>query len=215
MASCCADIRRGHPAGPRRIGLLGGSFNPAHEGHLHVSRHAIRLLGLDAVWWLVAPQNPLKAADGMAPLASRLAAARDRARDPRIAVTDIELRMGTRYTVDTIAGLKRCFSDRHFVWLMGADNLRDFHRWRQWRRLFTLVPIAVFDRAPYSVSALAGKAANVFASSRLATRDARTLADRTPPAWIFFHTPQHPASATEIRAGRPVSAVRRNPPEQW
>src|SRR5690606_5075616 len=141
-----------------------------------ISRHAIKLLGLDAVWWLVSPQNPLKATEGMAPFDSRLAAARGRARDPRIAVTDIELRMGTRYTVDTIAELKRCFPDRRFVWLMGADNLQEFPRWRHWRRLFALVPIAVFDRAPYSVSALAGKAANVFASSRLATRDARTLA---------------------------------------
>lgn len=200
-APCCTDIRRGLAAGARRIGLLGGSFNPAHAGHLHISRYAMKLLGLDAVWWIVSPQNPLKAADGMAPLAARLEAARGHAHDPRITVTDVEARLGTRYTVDTIAQLKRCFPDKRFVWLMGADNLLEFPRWRQWRRLFALVPIAVFDRAPYSVSALAGQTANVYAWSRLATKDARTLADRTPPAWIFFHTPQHPASATEIRAG--------------
>jgi nicotinate-nucleotide adenylyltransferase len=161
----------------------------------------MKMLALDAMWWVVSPQNPLKPAEGMASFEERLQAARAKARDRRVVVTDVEARLGTRYTVDTMEALKRCFPEKRFVWVMGADNLEQFPRWKGWRRLFGLVPIAVFDRAPYSVRALAGQTANVFASSRHAIEDARTLADRTPPAWIFFHTPQHPASATEIRAG--------------
>jgi len=195
------DIRRGVPAGGRRVGLLGGSFNPAHDGHLHVSRMAIRRLGLDAVWWLVSPQNPLKGATGMAPLAARLEAARRMARDPGVVVTDIEARTGTRYTVDTLRLLLDAFPRRRFVWLMGADNLVQLPQWRDWRAIPRLVPIAIFDRAPYSTGALAGAAARTFERSRLATRDATKLADSNPPAWIFFHTPLHRASATQIRAG--------------
>jgi len=195
-----SDIRRAAPSGARRVGLLGGSFNPAHEGHLHVSRLAIARLGLDAVWWLVSPQNPLKGAAGMAPLADRLADARRLAHDPRIAVSDVETRTGTRYTADTLRLLVAAFPRRRFVWLMGADNLVQLPQWRDWRAIPRLVPIAVFDRAPYSTRALAGVAARTFAGSRLATRDAPTLADRNPPAWIFFHTPLHKASATRIRA---------------
>jgi len=195
-----SDLRRCAPAGGRRVGLLGGSFNPAHEGHLHVSRLAIARLRLDAVWWLVSPQNPLKAAAGMAPFAARLDGARQMARDPRILVSDIEARSGTRYTVDTLRLLVSAFPRRRFVWLMGADNLVQLPQWREWRTIPRLLPIAVFDRAPYSTRALAGEAARTFKRSRLATRDARKLADRNPPAWIFFHTPLHKASATRIRA---------------
>ncbi len=182
--------------------MLGGSFNPAHEGHIHISRQALARLGLDAVWWVVSPQNPLKPAGGMAPFADRLAAARKIARDPRIVVTDIEDRLGTRYTVDTMATLLHCFPEKQFVWIMGADILAEFPRWKNWRRLFGMVSIAVFDRAPYSMRALAGEAAHCFASKRTATRHARTLADRQPPAWTYFSIPLHPATATKLRANR-------------
>ena len=203
LAICRSDIRRGLAGGGRRIGLLGGSFNPAHEGHLHISRYAIKKLGLDKMWWIVSPQNPLKNTTAMAPFEERLAATRAIARDPRITVTDVEARMGTRYSVDTLDLLIAGFPEKQFVWVMGADNLLQFPEWKDWRRLFTLVPIAVFDRAPYSTRALAGQAAHVFASNRYAKRNARSLADKSPPAWNFFHTPLHPASATQIRSGRP------------
>lgn len=137
----------------------------------------------------------------MTPFDQRLRAAEAIAADRRIKVTDVEERLGTRFTVDTIAALTLIFPDKKFVWMMGADNLVQFPRWKDWRRLFSLVPIAVFDRAPYSAGALAGQAANVFASHRYANRDARSLADQTAPAWNFFRTPLHSASATEIRAG--------------
>lgn len=184
----------------RRIGLLGGSFNPAHEGHLHVSRQAMMRLDLDRIWWLVAPQNPLKSASGTAPLEERLAGARRTARDRRILVTDIERRLETRYTIDTLRELLRCFPERRFVWIMGADNLLQLPRWREWRAMMASIPVAVFDRAPYSIGALAGEAAQKYARSRIASNIARTLADQTPPAWTFFHTPLHPATATRIRA---------------
>ena len=131
---------------PGRVGLLGGSFNPAHGGHLHVSREALKRLDLDEVWWLVAPQNPLKAVRGMAPFDKRLAGAKRLARDPRIRVLDLERRLGTRYTVDTVAALRRLFPKIRFVWLMGADNLAQIRHWQRWTRIFAALPIAVFAR---------------------------------------------------------------------
>lgn len=157
-------------------------------------------LGLDAVWWIVSPQNPLKTADDMAPLTDRMTAARKIARDPRIVVTDIETRLGTRYTVDTMRALLACFPEKRFVWIVGADIMTEFPRWKDWRALFGMVSIAVFDRAPYSMKALASEAAHCFASKRTATRHARTLADSQPPAWSFIHIPLHPATATQLRA---------------
>jgi nicotinate-nucleotide adenylyltransferase len=184
----------------RRIGLLGGSFNPAHEGHLHVSQQAMMRLNLDRIWWLVSPQNPLKSASDTAPLEERMAGARQVARDRRILVTDIESRLETRYTIDTLRALLRCFPDRRFVWIMGADNLLQLPRWRDWRLMMASIPVAVFDRAPYSVGALSGEAAQKYARSRIASNIARNLADQKAPAWTFFHTPLHPATATRIRA---------------
>ncbi len=181
--------------------MLGGSFNPAHDGHLHISRHAIIGLGLDAVWWMVSPQNPLKSEAGMAPLAARMAgAARIASADRRIKVTDIETHLGTRYTVDTIAALHRIFPENRFVWLMGADNLKQFAEWQGWRDLMESVPVAVFDRAPYSSEALAAKAARAYATKRLKRANARHLVEYDAPAWIYFNTPRHPASATDIRS---------------
>ncbi|UCH72641.1 MAG: nicotinate-nucleotide adenylyltransferase [Rhodospirillales bacterium] len=186
----------------RRIGLLGGSFNPAHAGHLHISEVALRRLGLDEVWWLVSPQNPLKSEAGMAPLPDRLAAAQRRAEGRRIRVTGIEMHLGTRYTVDTVAALRRRWPRARFVWLIGADNLVELPRWHRWPELFRRVPIAVFARRPYSLRALSGVAAQRFVRSRLREMAAGVLAGRKPPAWVFLHCRAHPASATAIRGGR-------------
>jgi nicotinate-nucleotide adenylyltransferase len=186
-----------------RIGLLGGSFNPAHEGHLHISRLALQRLGLDYVWWLVSPQNPLKPERGMAPLAERLRGAVITARrHPRIRVSAIEARLGTRYTADTLAALRRHFPATRFVWLMGADNLAQMPRWRRWSRIFHLAAIVVFARGPYVMKALAGAAAKRFRHSRVSPRAARRLASKPTPAWAFLPTPLSPVSATAIRAER-------------
>jgi len=186
-----------------RIGVLGGSFNPAHEGHLHISKLALKRLGLDQVWWMVSPQNPLKPADGMAPQPERMASARAAsAGHPRIVVTDIETRLNTRYTTDTLHALLATFPRAHFIWLMGADNLEQIPRWERWAAIFHMVPIAVFDRATYSYRALASKAAHRFQRCRVADRGAAGAVMRRPPAWVYFHTPLHPASSTELRAKR-------------
>jgi nicotinate-nucleotide adenylyltransferase len=193
-----------NPWGDRRrtrIGLLGGSFNPAHDGHRHVAELALALLALDEVWLLVSPQNPLKARAGMAPLSLRLASAqRVLAGHPRLRATAIEAQMGTRYTVDTVAQLGRRFPRARFVWLMGADNLVQVARWARWTRIFQAVPVAILARAPYSQKALAAKAARRLSRFRLKDRAARSLANQTPPAWVYLHTRLHPASATQIRA---------------
>ena len=186
-----------------RIGLLGGSFNPAHDGHLHISNLALDRLGLDYVWWLVSPQNPLKSERGMAPLAERVAAAQGLVGDARVIVTDIEQTMGSNRTADVIRRLGRMFPSTRFVWLMGADNLCRFHRWRNWTRIFRMLPIAIFDRPTYSLRAQASVAARRFAPYRLAERQAGSLAGSRPPAWIFLCTARHAASATAIRDARP------------
>ena len=186
----------------QRIGILGGSFNPAHRGHLDISLKALRQLGLDQVWWLVSPQNPLKPADGMAPFAERLAAARRMARNPRIRVTDLEQRLGSRYTAESLKLLRRRFPETRFVWLMGADNLAQIAQWRDWQQIFHLVPIAVFARPSYCFKALAAKAARRFARYRLKEGAGRRLATSEPPAWLFVHGRLNPISATEIRRRR-------------
>ena len=163
------------PAGAR-IGLLGGSFNPAHEGHLDLSRAALARLGLDGVWWLVSPQNPLKTAQGMAPQAQRLAGCRALATDPRILATDLETRLGTAYTADTLQALGRLLPRVRFVWLMGADNLIQVHHWQEWQQIFNTVAVAVFDRPSYASRALSGRAALSFARYRLNEGSARRLA---------------------------------------
>ncbi|MDD9877551.1 MAG: nicotinate-nucleotide adenylyltransferase [Magnetovibrio sp.] len=183
----------------RRIGLLGGSFNPAHEGHLEISRLAIELLGLDEVWWLVSPQNPLKPTDGMAPLAERMAGAEKITKRLPIFVTDVETHLGTRYTTDTLAGLKQGFPGARFVWLMGADNLVQMHRWHRWSSIFHMVPVAVFARPTYSLRAERAKAARRFARYRIKPHRAAGLADRPAPAWVLFKRPHVPVSATGIR----------------
>ena len=185
-----------------RVGLLGGSFNPAHEGHRAISLAAMKQLRLDRVWWLVSPQNPLKEARGMAPLEQRLASAqRVAAGHPRLVVTDLEQRLGTRYSIDTLRWLtRRCHA--RLVWLIGSDILLQLPQWRDWRRLVGLVPIAVVDREPYSYRALAGLVARRYAASRRSERDASCLADDGPPAWVYLRLRRQKASSTAIRRAR-------------
>ena len=185
----------------RRVGLLGGSFNPAHAGHRHVSLEALHRLALDEIWWLVSPQNPLKPVVGMASLDERIATATKVARHPAIRVSGIEREMGTRFTADSLAALRRRFPGCRFVWLMGADNLRQIPRWDRWLTIFGRVAVAVFDRSPYSYKALAGRAAKRFAGHRAVGRGVVRLAAEPPPRWAFIHSPRHSASATLIRQG--------------
>ena len=193
-----------------RIGLLGGSFNPAHAGHRYIAELALRRLRLDQIWLLVSPGNPLKEQAGMAPLDQRMASARAIARgDPRLLVTDIESLLGTRYTVDTLRALRRAFPRARFVWLMGADNLIQIPRWRRWKQIFHTIPVAVFARAPYSNRALAGLAARRFWRSRVDARHARRLTAKPLPAWVFLHTSLSPESATAIRLAGGRSGMRK------
>jgi nicotinate-nucleotide adenylyltransferase len=192
----------------RRIGLLGGSFNPAHRGHLHVSREALKRLGLDEVWWLIAPQNPLKPSAGMAKLAERTAAAQKVARhDKRIRILDLELRLGTHFTADTLAELQRRWPRIDFVWLMGADNLAQIRHWKDWAAIFARVPIAVFARPTYCRKALAELAAQRFARARV-IRETRWFSEIKPPAWMFLPVKLDFHSATAIRAPKGATLKR-------
>jgi nicotinate-nucleotide adenylyltransferase len=182
-----------------RIGLLGGSFNPPHVAHRAISLFAIKRLKLDRVWWLVTPGNPLKDQDGLRDLNERTAAARNMANDPRIDVSCLESVIGTRYTVDTISYLRRRASGLRFVWIMGADNLAQFHRWQNWRRIASEVPIAVIDRPPQSFRALAAPAAQALARYRLPENQAGRLADQRAPAWIFLTGMKLNLSSTGLR----------------
>ncbi|SDH09272.1 nicotinate-nucleotide adenylyltransferase [Roseospirillum parvum] len=184
-----------------RIGILGGSFNPAHDGHRHISLIALKRLRLDAVWWLVTPQNPLKAPDGTLPLDHRLAAARAVADHPRLVVTDLETHLGTVQTAETLKALTRRFPRARFVWLMGADNLAQFHRWHRWRNILETLPVAVFDRGPHAHRALLSRAGQAYAARRLPPHRAGQLIDRAAPAWAFLPIRRHHATATAIRHG--------------
>ncbi len=181
------------------VGLLGGSFDPAHGGHVHVSREALKRFGLDRVWWLVSPGNPLKER-APAPLAERLARARAVMRHPRILVTNVEARLGTRYTADTIARLQALYPGVRFVWLMGADNLVQFHRWEDWRGIMARVPVGVLARPGARGAARDSKAARVMRRARLRGREARLLAGAAPPAWCLINLPMRAHSSSAIRA---------------
>lgn len=185
--------------GSRRIGLLGGSFNPAHGGHLHISREALKRLKLDEIWWLVSPHNPLKSIHDLADYTQRFKSANAVARHPRIRILDVEQRMGLRYTIDTITHLMARHPSHQFVWLMGADNLAGFHRWRAWRRIAALLPIAILDRAPFGLRALHGRFASLYRAARLHERKAALLAGAPPPCWAYLSIPRHPLSATALR----------------
>lgn len=195
--------RSGLPFSGLRIGLLGGSFNPAHDGHLAISRYALKRLGLDQIWWLVSPQNPLKPARDMAPLGQRLDAAKKIAHThPRITVTDIETQLGTRYTIDTLKALRRRFPGTRFIWLMGADNLMQMARWRDWADIFRLVPIAVFRRPAYAAGQGLGKAAQRFKHAWRQAGAGRNLVRTAPPVWLVLHNPLNALSASGIRKDR-------------
>ena len=183
-----------------RVGLYGGSFNPAHDGHAHVARTALRRLGLDRVIWLVSPQNPLKPGDGAASLERRIADARRHAPGRAMIVTGIEARLGSRYTIDTVRALKARFPAVRFVWIMGADNLASFHRWRGWTQILRELPVAIVSRPGDALKSRLSPAARRFAGRRVPESAALTLADRTPPAWVYLSAPLNHASSTVLRA---------------
>jgi nicotinate-nucleotide adenylyltransferase len=191
-----------------RIGLLGGSFNPAHAAHRQVSLAALKRLRLDQVWWLVSPKNPLKAKTKVPDLETRIAVARAVAHHPTIVVTGFEAGRNSAYTVDTLRFLKRRYPSVDFVWLMGADNLVSFHRWRAWETLFRLVPIAVLDRPGYRLKARASRAAQRFASAALDETDAPGLTGIEPPAWTLLTLPLSSLSSTRFRGAKSATPAR-------
>ena len=193
--------RAGLPRAARgqAVGLLGGSFDPAHAGHVHVTRHALQRFGLDRVWWLVSPGNPLKK-DGPAPLLRRLHAARRLMRHPRVEISDIEARMGTRYTAQALRGVMKLYPGVHFVWLMGADNLASFHKWEQWRWIMETVPIGVVARPGDRIAARHSPAARKYEHARLKGRESRALPRCSAPCWCFVNVPMSDMSSTAIRA---------------
>ncbi len=181
------------------IGLLGGSFDPAHGGHVHITREALKRFGLDRVWWLVSPGNPLKTR-GPAPLQQRLARARNVMQHPRVAVTDIESQIGTRYTAATLQRLQKIYPQVNFIWLMGADNLATFHHWDRWEWIVENVPIGVIARPGERLSARMSKAAERYAAYRIRGRQSQRLGQVGAPAWCFVNVPMLDISSTEIRA---------------
>lgn len=182
-----------------RIGLLGGSFNPPHDAHRAISLYALKRLQLDRIWWLVTPGNPLKESSPLNTLEERAAAAERLAHHPRIDVSCLESVIGTRYTSDTISYLRRRCSGVRFVWIMGADNLAQFHLWENWQGIAAQVPIAVIDRPPESFRALSSTAAKALARYRLDENDAGMLANRKPPAWAFLTGMKSSLSSTRLR----------------
>lgn len=209
---------KAHPplaAAGQAIGLLGGSFNPPHAAHRMISEVALKRLGLDKVWWIVSPGNPLKRRADTAPLAERLVLCREVAKNPRIVVTDFESDLHSPYTASTLAFLKGRSPLVRFVWIMGADNLASFDRWQRWREIFTMVPIVVVDRPGWRLKALASKAAHTFAGARLPEAEAAGLAHRPAPAWTFLTGPLSELSSTALRrkatpAGKSVSKKARS-----
>ena len=194
-------MRQGLPYVPegRVIGLLGGSFDPAHEGHVHITREALKRFGLDEVWWLVSPGNPLKA-QGPQPLAARLAAARAVMVHPHVRISDFEARAGTRYTAETLRALRAAHPKARFVWLMGADNLAQFDQWKDWEWIVENVPIGVLARPEDRLRARRAKAADIYRRFQLAARESQLLGQATAPAWCFVNVPLRAVSSSDIRA---------------
>jgi len=227
-----AQIRQSTPLHPARlkarpphtepgqtIGLLGGSFNPPHAAHRLISEAALKRLGLDKVWWIVSPGNPLKKRIPTPPLAERMRLCRAVATNPHIVVTDFEADLPTPYTAATVAYLKWRLPLVRFVWIMGADNLADFDRWERWREIFTMVPVVVVDRPGWRLKALASKAARAFARAQRPEAEAANLAHMPPPAWTFLTGPLSHASSTAIRnkakaLARPTVARKAQAPDE-
>lgn len=197
----CGWIVQGFPKAMQgmRIGLLGGSFDPAHAGHAHITREALKRFGLDRVWWLVSPGNPLKT-KGPAPLAARIDRARVVMNHPKVVVTDIEARVGTRYTAQTLRHLTARYPGVRFVWLMGADNLAQFDKWDSWRDIMERVPIGVIARPGSRTVARGAKAADIYARYRIPAEASHLLPDLSPPAWCFVNIPMLDISSSVIRA---------------
>ncbi|MDD7970083.1 nicotinate-nucleotide adenylyltransferase [Roseinatronobacter sp. HJB301] len=181
------------------VGLFGGSFDPAHDGHAHVTRHALRAFALDRLWWLVSPGNPLKA-NGPAPMAQRVARAEALMSHPRVDVTTAEAQLGTRYTADTLRRLMQLYPGRRFVWIMGADNLAGFHHWENWRWIMETVPVAVIARPGQQRRALSSVAARAYADRRVLPIRAQQLASMQAPAWCYITIPMRDISSTQLRA---------------
>jgi nicotinate-nucleotide adenylyltransferase len=194
-------VRNGFPiARPGEvIGLLGGSFDPPHGGHVHITREALKRFGLDRVWWLVSPGNPLKAR-GPAPLSQRMARARQIMQHPKVVVSDIEARLNTRYTAQTLDRLRAHYSGVQFVWLMGADNLAQLHHWQDWQEIMRSVPVGVLARPGDRISARVSPAARLYREARIAGRASHLLARAQAPAWCFVNVPMVAQSSTAIRA---------------
>ena len=202
MSGRRAIVALPHAEPGMRIGLLGGSFNPPHAGHRHVSLEAMRRLKLDQVWWIVTPGNPLKSHAGLPPLPERMAASIDLSAHPQIIITGFEAGLGSPYTAGALLYLKSRYPAVRFVWLMGADNLAQIHRWRHWRKIFETLPIAVLDRPGWRHRGLASPAASLYREQRLSEPAARRLAATNPPAWTFLSIPLSHLSSTELRHQR-------------
>jgi nicotinate-nucleotide adenylyltransferase len=196
-----ADCRLPSSVPGMTVGLFGGSFDPPHQGHVEVSMEALRSLRLDRVWWLVSPQNPLKPNAPSSDLCRRIAAARALIRSPRIKVTGIEAALRTNYTAETLRRLMPRLSGLRCVWMMGADNLAGFHRWRDWEGIAATLPLAIFNRPGEALAALASPAAHALAPYRIDASDAGKLVRMPPPAWVFLPAPSIALSSTELRAG--------------
>jgi nicotinate-nucleotide adenylyltransferase len=191
----------------QRVGLFGGSFNPAHEGHYMVALYALKRLELDWVWWMVSPQNPLKDPSETGEYTDRIAFTRELARHPRFVVTDIEQQMGSRTTAETLRGLRPVLRRGRFVWIMGADSFANLHLWHDWLEIVKALPLAVLARPGYSLRALGGPAATRFSEMQVPTHLAPRLAGMTPPAWCFIPMPLRPESSTAIRRRRAATPL--------
>ena len=193
-------LRMPHVEKGMSVGLFGGSFNPPHKGHALVAETALRRLALDQLWWMVTPGNPLKPASDLAPLVDRLRWSEDIVSNPRIKICAFEVRYRVRFTADTLALVRARNRGVHFVWIMGADSLRDFHRWERWRKIAKTFPIAVIDRPGATLSFLSSVMTKTFAHARVDEADAPLLTRMQPPAWTFIHGPRSSLSSTALRA---------------
>ena len=195
------DMMQGNPVANagQVVGLLGGSFNPAHAGHVHITKTALTRFGLDHVWWLVSPGNPLKT-QSPAPMAQRLGQARMIMDHPRVDITNIEDRLGTRFTAQTIAALQVRYPDVRFVWLMGADNLAQFHKWQDWQWIMENVPVGILARPNDRIAARLSKAANIYRHAMIPARASHVLGRGSAPRWCFINLPMLDVSSSAIRA---------------